>query len=175
MFSPSRSLLAGLLIFIAGSLALAQPGADEAEFEFGGGYHYGFDLGSDWYGVPSTPTVDVRITRWTSDRWGMSVRGLVGLGGVLRGHAGAERRHPTYAQVLIRYRRGSRDGLGLHLGIGGGMWGAVDEDGFAFSFHILAVEALASKRLTERLSIRGGVSTVVPLHVHPTLLLAWGF
>ena len=175
MFLPSRSVLAGLLICMAGSLALAQPGADEAEFEFGGGYHYGFDLGSDWYGVPSTPTVDVRITRWTSDRWGMSVRGLVGLGGLLRGHAGAERRHPTYAQVLIRYRRGSRDGLGLHLGIGGGMWGAVDEDGFAFGYHILGVEALASKRLNDRLSIRGGVSTVVPLHVHPTVLLAWGF
>ena len=39
---------------------------------------------------------------------------------------------------------------------------------------MVELEALASKSLTERLSIRFGASLVVPLHVHPTVLLAWG-
>ena len=34
-------------------------------------------------------------------------------------------------------------------------------------------EAVASKILTDRLSIRGGVSPVVPIHVNPTVLPAW--
>ena len=138
-------LCAGLLVFMAGRPALAQPGA---ELEIGGGYHAAFDLGGDLFTVPSTPTVDARATAWVSDRWGIAARRLLGLGGVLRGHAGVERRRPTYFQVL--------------------------EDGFFdYSYHLLGVEALASKTLTDRLSIRGGVSLVVPIHVNPTVLLAW--
>ena len=57
-------LCAGLLVFMAGHPALAQPGA---ELEIGGGYHAALDLGSDWFTVPSTPTVDVRATSWVSD------------------------------------------------------------------------------------------------------------
>ena len=40
-------------------------------------------------------------------------------------------------------------------------------------FHLLGLEALGSRALTDRLSIRFGASLVVPLHVHPLVLLAW--
>ena len=60
-------LCAGLLVFMAGRLALAQPGA---ELEIGGGYHAALDLGGDWFTVPSTPTVDVRRrAQPCSSRW----------------------------------------------------------------------------------------------------------
>ena len=95
-------LCAGLLlVFMAGHPALAQPGT---ELEIGGGYHAALDLGSNFFTVPSTATVDVRATNWVSDRWGVAARALVGLGGYLRSPAGVERRHPTYFQMLVRYR-----------------------------------------------------------------------
>ena len=63
---------------------------------------------------------------------------------------------------------------GLHVGLGGGLWGWTTEDGsHEYVLHLLGLEALASKSLTERLSIRFGASLVLPLHVHPTVLLAW--
>ncbi len=167
-------LCAGLLlVFMAGRPALAQP---SAELEIGGGYHAAFNLGADWFTVPSTPTVDARVTAWDgNDRWGVAARGLVGLGGVLRGHAGVERRRPTYFEVLVRYRSVGSGGTGLHVGIGGGLLAWTTEDGsHEYVLHLPSLEALASKSLTDRLSIRFGASLVVPLHVHPTVLLAWG-
>lgn len=160
-------------VFMAGRPALAQP---STELEIGGGYHAAFDLGSDWFTVPSTPTVDARVTAWGgSDRWGVAARALVGLGGVLRGHAGVERRRPTYIQVLVRYRSVGPGGTGLHVGIGGGLLGWTTEDGsHEYGLHLLGLEALATKSLTERFSIRFGASLVVPVHVHPTVVLAWG-
>ena len=166
-------LCAGLLVFMAGYPALAQPGA---ELEIGGGYHAALDLGSDWFTVPSTPTVDVRATSWVSDRWGVAARGLIGLGGVLRGTTwDVERRRPTYFQILVRYRAVGSERNGLHVGIGGGLWGYIQDDHFEFGPHFLGLEALGSRALTERLSIRFGASVVIPLHIHPTVLLAWGF
>lgn len=168
------ALCAGpLLVFMAVPPAVAQPGA---ELEIGGGYHAALDLlDADSFTVPSTPTIDARVTAWGSDRWGVAARGLVGLGGVLRGHAGVERRRPTYFQVLVRYRSVGPGGTGLHVGIGGGVLGWTTEDGSQeYVPYLLGLEALASKSLTERLSIRFGASLVLPLHVHPTVLLAWG-
>ena len=166
-------LCAGLLVFMAGRPALAQPGA---ELEIGSGYHAALDLGSDWFTVPSTPTVDVRATRWVSDRWGVAARGLIGLGGVLRGTTwDIERRRPTYFQILVRYRAVGSGRSGLHVGIGGGLWGYIQNDDFDFGPHLLGLEALGSRALTKRLSVRFGASVVIPLHIHPTVLLAWGF
>ena len=126
---------AGLLVFMAGYPALAQPGA---ELEIGGGYHAALDLGSDWFTVPSTPTVDVRATSWVSDRWGVAARGLIGLGGVLRGTTwDVERRRPTYFQILVRYRAVGSERNGLHVGIGGGLWGYIQDDHFEFGPHFL--------------------------------------
>ena len=139
-------------------------------------YHAALDLGGDWFTVPSAPTVDVRATRWGSDRWGVAARGLIGLGGVLRGTTwDIERRRPTYFQVLVRYRAVGSGRSGLHVGIGGGLWGDIQDDHFDFGPHFLGLEALRSRALTERLSIRFGASVVIPLHIHPTVLLAWGF
>ena len=165
-------LCAGLLlVFMAGHPALAQPGT---ELEIGGGYHAALDLGSNFFTVPSTATVDVRATNWVSDRWGVAARALVGLGGHLRSPAGVERRHPTYFQMLVRYRAVGSGRSGVHVGFGGGLMGYSERDRFdCCGFHLLGLEALGSRALTDRLSIRFGASLVVPLHVHPLVLLAW--
>ena len=107
--------------------ALAQPGT---ELEIGGGYHAALDLGSNFFTVPSTATVDVRATNWVSDRWGVAARALVGLGGYLRSPAGVERRHPTYFQMLVRYRAVGSGRSGLHVGFGGGLMGYSERDRF---------------------------------------------
>ena len=75
----------------------------------------------------------------------------------------------------MRYRAVGSERNGLHVGIGGGLWGYIQDDHFEFGPHFLGLEALGSRALTERLSIRFGASVVIPLHIHPTVLLAWGF
>ena len=98
----------------------------------------------------------------------------MGLGGYLRSPAGVERRHPTYFQMLVRYRAVGSGRSGLHVGFGGGLMGYSERDRFdCCGFHLLGLEALGSRALTDRLSIRFGASLVVPLHVHPLVLLAW--
>lgn len=167
MTGAERILLAGLLAVLVGSPALAQPAV---EIELGGGYHYAIDLGGDWFTIPSAPAVDFRATRWGTGRWGVTGRALLGIGGVRRGNAGAERRFPGYLQVLARYRAAD----GVHFGIGGGLITWVEEDGgLGVGGHLLGAECLASRRLTDRLSLRVGVSAVVPISVTPTALLAW--
>ena len=66
------------------------------------------------------------------------------------------------------------------LGVGGGLWGygeRFDGGGSRYGWHphFLAVEALHSRTLMDRLSLRLGVGAVPPIHVHPTVLLAWEF
>lgn len=36
-------------------------------------------------------------------------------------------------------------------------------------------DALVSQALTDRLSVRGGVTVVVPVHLHSVVLVAWRF
>jgi len=50
----------GSSVFRAGR-PIAYPA--RADLEIGGGYHAALDLGSDWFTVSSTPTVDVRATK----------------------------------------------------------------------------------------------------------------
>ena len=137
-------LCAGLLlVFMAGRPALAQLGA---EIEIGGGYHAAFDLGGDWFTVPSTPTVDARSTAWVSDRWGVAARGLVGLGGVLRGHAGVERRRPTYFQVLAATGPSARAGPVCTSASAAGCWGGPPRTAFTTT----ACTCSVSRRLPRR-------------------------
>ena len=158
--------IAGLLTVLAGGPALAQPGV---ELELGGSYHYAIDLGGDWFTFPSTPAVDFRATKWGEGRWGVAGRAMLGLGGLLVGEYSGYRRRPSYFQILARYR--AEDGV--HFGIGGGLI-AFEEDGrIGFGMHLLGAEALVSRRLTDRLSIRFGASAVVPISVNPIVLLAW--
>ena len=71
---------------------------------------------------------------------------------------------PRRARVPTRF---------VHFGIGGGLI-AWEEDGrIGFGMHLLGAEALVSRRLTDRLSIRFGASAVVPISVNPIVLLAW--
>lgn len=166
----SRRVCAGLLVVAAAGPAAAQ------EVAVGGGYHVGVTPGSDWITVPSAPTGDVRFTFWGGGRWGVTGRALAGLGGTtVDEHGVYERYRPTYLQVLARFRPTDS----MILGIGGGLLGHGErfEGGGSFDWHphLLAVEALHSRTLTDRLSLRFGVSAVVPVHVHPTVLLAWGF
>lgn len=167
----SRGLRAGLLVVAAAGPAAAQ------EVAVGGGYHVGVTPGGDWVAMPSAPTGDVRFTFWGGGRWGVTGRALAGLGGTpVDEHGVYERYRPTYLQVLARFRPTDS----MILGIGGGLLGygeRFDDGGSNFGWHphLLAVEALHSRTLTDRLSLRLGVSAVVPVHVHPTVLLAWGF
>ena len=165
------TIFAGLLAVVAGAPALAQPGV---ELELGGSYHYAIDLGGDWYTFPSTPAVDFRATRWGEGRWGVAGRAMLGLGGLLVDEFGTAdrrraRRRPSYFQVLARYRAEG----GVHFGIGGGLVAWEENGRIAFGMHLLGAEALVSRRLTDRLGIRFGVSAAVPVSVNPIVLLAW--
>ena len=169
--APGAALVIGVLTVLAGGPALAQPGV---ELELGGSYHYAIDLGGDWYTFPSTPAVDFRATRWGEGRWGVAGRAMLGLGGVLVDEFGAaarrrERRRPSYFQILARYRVED----GVHFGIGGGLIAWEQHGRIRFGMHLLGAEALVSRRLTDRLSIRCGASVVVPISVSPVVLLAW--
>lgn len=44
-----------------------------------------------------------------------------------------------------------------------------------FGGHVLATEALVSRRLTDRISIRFGASAIVPISVTSTTVIAWGW
>ena len=70
------------------------------------------------------------------------------------------------------------DAGGAELGAAGGRSPAShvawEEDGrIGFGMHLIGAEALVSRRLTDRLSIRFGASAVVPISVNPIVLLAW--
>ena len=179
---PLHKLLwAGLFIIMTGSPVVAQP---TNEFVVGGGFHAGFDIG-DVIQMPAVPSVDVRLVRWTSE-WGVSGRVMVGLGSGHPDEPGVvERRHPMYFQVLLRYRTQEPGGGSMQVGIGGGVmtygqtWDLGYGDGrtieeFKYGgVHILAVEALRSIPLDDRLSLKIGATMVLPFHVHPVMLFAW--
>ena len=149
--------------------------AQEQEIAVGGGFHWGV---LPWATVPSTPTVDLRFTRWGT-RWGVSGRLLTGFGGTAVNESTVyERSRPTYVQLLARFRRRS----GVVFAIGGGLMGFDEQDQphlggesrFVWGGHLLAVEALAPWRVSDKLTLRVGVGAVVPVHVNPTIVLVWG-
>lgn len=180
-FGFHKLLCAGLLVGMVGRPAPAQPGM---EIEIGGGFHAAIDLGDDWIALPSVPTADVRATRWVNDRWGVAGRVLAGFGSGPGEFAVGERHHPVYVQIIGRYRAARTEKTALHIGFGGGVagFGETERDGadhpvrsFTWAPHFLALEALVSRTLTDRLGIRYGATAVVPLHVHPVVLVAWQF
>ena len=142
----SRSLIcAGLLVCVTEAPLLAQSTADRTEFAVGGGFHVSPDI-TDFIQLPAVPTVNVRVTRWLNDRWGITGNVIAGVGSggreLDRGvhdrlAAQAERagisepvyfKDPTYIQVLIRYRMRMRRLSGeeaghLYFGIGAGAVG----------------------------------------------------
>ncbi len=171
---------AALIVLAVSAPAAAQERA--VEVEFGGGYHAGIQVG-DIIEFPSVPTVDIRVTRWGSARWGISGRALAGFGAFDPGEYGvSERRDPAYFQVMARYRSSVSGRTTFHAGIGGGV-GRYGETGWIVSGgrrtrwfpHFLALEALASQEITERFSVRAGVSMVVPIHLHPVVLASYKF
>ena len=121
-WGSSRSLIcAGLLVCVTEAPLLAQSTADRTEFAVGGGFHVSPDI-TDFIQLPAVPTVNVRVTRWLNDRWGITGNVIAGVGSggrkLDRGvhdrlAAQAERagisepvylKDPTYIQFLIRYR-----------------------------------------------------------------------
>ena len=180
-FGWRKLMRAGLLVLLAASPAAAQPAN---ELAVGGGYHAAFDLG-DIIQMPAAPSVDVRLVRWTSESWGIAGRAMAGLGS---GHPHetriVERRYPMYFQVLLRYRTQEPGGGSMHVGFGGGIMaysqtfdlghgdGRTREE-FKYFVHLLAVEALRSIPLGDRLSMKVGATLVLPFHVQPVVLLAW--
>ena len=196
-----RSLICvGLLVCVTGAPLLAQSTADRAEFTVGGGFHVGPDI-ADLSRLPAVPTVNVRVTRWLNDRWGITGNVIAGVG---RGgreldrevHDRLDFKDPTYIQFLIRYRmrmrRLSGDEAGhLYFGIGAGAVGVSERANSlvggtvenaarvlwvrTWGWHLLNLEVLWSWTLTDSLSLRVGVGAVPPLLVHPVGLLAWKF
>ena len=166
-----------LVLAIAVSTA-AQP----TEIEVGGGFHVD-TTPRGMVQLPNAPTVDVRAVRWLNERWGVAGRFMTGIGSRPGKYAVVERRNPVYVQVLARRRVAQTDRTEAHFGIGGGMWGwqeTVDvADGPVQRSrrgpHFLALEALVSHALTDRLSLRGGIALVLPVHLHPVVVAAWRF
>lgn len=157
-FGCRKLLLVGVVVMTAQIPAVAQPGV---EVELGGGVHIPFRVG-DWRRLPATPTVDVRAVRWgnANEKWGSSARVLVVSGEL----------ESTYVQFLIKYRTDGSSGSSIHIGFGSAAL-------ISFrSFIPVAGEVLYSSPLTERVSIRVGVTMVaLPPLVHPVGLLAWDF
>lgn len=168
---------------MTGSSAPAQP---VTEIEVGAGFHIRASP-RDFKKIPSVPTADARVTRWLDDRWGVSGRAMVGLGGSVLPESGRhiERSYPIHIQVIVRRRFPVGDTGALLVGFAAGAqsYYASAVDGTASAqgrrrkwwYHLLGLEALGSWALTERLDVRVGASAVVTLHVHPVALLAWQF
>ena len=143
-----------------------QPGV---EVELGGGFHIPIS-GIVEIELPAVPALDLRAVRW-GGKWGVSARVLVGFVDANRhgeptslSHPLERQGHPTYIQFLLRYRTEQ----GVFFGVGGG----VDR---VTGLHIGAFEVLKSISLTERASIRVGVTTLGILQITPVALLAWKF
>ena len=170
-------LLAGAAV----SPSAAQP---RNEVELGGGFHAAIAFG-DMIELPSVPTVDARVVRWLSDRWGIAGRVLVGIGSNRPDESAVvERRWPTYAQVTVRYRVASTEKTALHVGFGGGVdrvsetvrYGqGITAEKHRSGPHYVALEALSSRAVTERFSFRYGATMVLPVHIHPVVLAAYQF
>ena len=82
-----------------------------------------------------------------------------------------ERSHLTYVQATVRYRYPWNEGTQLHVGVGWGLasWRETGADSRGnvraktfWYYGLPAVEALVSQTVTDRFSIRAGV-TAVPL------------
>ena len=170
---------AALLAWAVPAPAMAQA---QVEVEIGGGFHAAVEV-EDFIRLPSVPTLDVRVVRWGGGRWGIAGQVIAGFGAAdPNEHGVMERRNPAYFQVMARYRTADAGKTQLYAGIGGGV-GRVEEtrrsgERSTYWFpHLLALEAVVSRTVTERLSIRGGITVVLPahVHVHPVVLAAFRF
>ena len=167
-FMCRRLLLVGIVVMARAPVEAQQPGV---EVELGGGLHVPI---SKWIDpglieLADGPVVNLGVVRW-GEKWGVAARVLVGFGGAVRlddgpavgSHYQGRYAHPTYIQLLLRYRTR----WGVFFGFGGG----VDALGRP---HVGTIEVLKSIVLTERASIHLGGSTLLPLQVTPVALLAW--
>ena len=177
----------GVALVALGVVAPAASQEHRIEVEVGGGFHAALQVG-DLIEFPSVPTVSVRVVRWANENWGIAGDALAGFGSFDPGdHGVAERRDPAYFQIMARYRSASDEKTVFHAGIGGGVGRVGETSRFDPGIlghagrrtiwypHLLAVEALVSQRLTERINIRTGVTMVVPVYVHPVVLAAYKF
>lgn len=164
-----KLLLVGIVVMAARPPAEAQqPGI---EVELGGGFHVPISRWIDpgLIELADGPVVNLGFVRW-GEKWGVSARALLGFGGAVRlddgpvtgSHYQGRYAHPTYIQLLLRYRTR----WGVFFGFGGGV------DGLGHP-HVGTIEVLKSIVLTERASIHLGGSTLFPLQVTPVALLAW--
>ena len=174
------AMCATLVVWVTTTPAAAQP---RHEVELGGGF-----LSSsipDNVNLPSVPTVDGRGVWWWSRRWGVAGHVLAGIGSQRpQGSYVLERSHLTYVQATVRYRHPLSPGVELHVGFGWGLasWRRTVADSrgtvrseTASSGYLPAVEALISQAVTDRFSVRAGVTAVPLIHVHPVVLIAYAF
>ena len=91
-----------------------------------------------------------------------------------------------YFEVLLRYRTQEPDGASTQFGIGGGVItfsqtrdlghgdGRTREERHLWP-NVVAVQALRSIPLSDRLNVKFGMTALLPVHVQPVVLFAWGF
>lgn len=167
---------------LAASPAAAQP---TTELELGGGFHIPF-TGGDLIEMPRAPTADMRITRWSSgSKWGISGRALIGIGSTGPVHSGGHlwRENPMHFHALVRYKTetiGSSRSWS-EFGVGGGVFsysenwrydaGDVKETVNVFPYFPV-LEALRTAPLTDRLTLKVGVTLVFPA-LYPFVSFAW--
>ena len=174
------AMCATLVVWVTTTPAAAQP---RHEVELGGGF-----LSSsipDNVNLPSVPTVDVRGVWWWSRRWGVAGHVLAGVGSQRpQGSSVLKRSHLAYVQATVRYRHPLSPGVQLHVGFGWGLasWRETGADsrgtlrsGKELFAGLPAVEALISRAVTDRFSVRAGVTAVPLIHVHPVVLVAYTF
>ena len=182
-------ILALTLLMLDGALlakCVSTSSVPSVEFAFGGGSHANPDV-PDFVMLPSGPSINVRLTRWFHNHWGVTggvTRGLTGGGDTKSRVSGADPFTPlTHVQVLVRGRIATTPcGRGqLFVGFGpGAIWvNRVYPHPFLwereFLPHLLNLELSGGFYLTDRLSLRVGVGLVPPFLVHPVGLLAWRF
>ena len=176
-------VMAPCAVLVIGVTTMSAAAQSRHEIELGGGY-----LSSsvpDNIQLPSVPTVDARGLRWWNPRWAIAGHVLVGIGSELpRYDYVLKRSRLTYVQATVRYRYPLSPGTDLHVGFGWGMasWRATAADSRGrvrsetrSSAWLPAVETLVSQAVTDRLSVRAGVTGVPLIHVHPVVLMAYRF
>ena len=136
---------------------------------------------------PSVPSINLRVVHWANDNWGIAGQVLGGRGSFDPGErAVEERRDPVYAHVMARFRTVGDGMTSFHAGIGGGVSrvgetprfdpGILGERPDSRWFpNLLVLEGLGPQQITERFSVRVGITMVVPVHLQPVVLAAYRF
>ena len=169
--------MAHRLVAILALLTAAPAAAQHREIEAGAGIWLGNPARIEDFVVKSTPSISAAWTNWYDERKGWAA-GVVAV-------PHYDDRETVYVGHVTWRRRWIRDdGSFNHLGFGAGLWTwHYRRPAEAAPFRSLAfmpywhVEALATRRIRDGLSLRAGLTVTpllhIPLVVQPTAMLVW--